>query len=451
MKRIHLYYLLITSLILIFNIGSPSAATIEFWTTETQSDRMKTIQLLMDTFEALHPDIKIKLVPIEENDVPSQIAAASAAGNLPGLIEVSSELTMAFGAEGILDIGGTTNMVNQIGKARFYRGALNMVETGNAGNYYGLPYHGWVQGIWYRADWFKQAGLKPPDTWETILTAAKTFYKPDQNQYGILVGTKAENYAEQCFTHFALSNGAGEFNAKGELIFNSKAMLDTLEYYAELAKYNPPGPQTWRARDYYLQGKMAMFFYSTYIMDDLALAEVAAGSLTNENFPELKGSTFDPMLVDNTRVAPTITKVQPASYGSIVALALVDQGSGEKNSAAQKLVTFMYEPSSYITFLHMAPGGMNPMIRDIAGMPEYLNDPKGVFNRYGREKIEEIISGLDNIGSFTIVDGKTFPDSGKIFAKQIIPRMIYSVTIEGKPPKGAIQWAEEEMKKVINE
>ncbi len=450
MKRIT-YTCILSFFILIFSIGSASATTIEFWTTETQSDRMKTIQLLMDTFQALNPDITVKLVPVDENDVPSQIAAASAAGNLPGLIEVSSELTMAFGEEGILDIEGATKMVAEIGKSRFYRGALKMVETREAGKYYGLPYHGWVQGIWYRADWFKQAGLKPPDTWEAILKAASTFYKPDKNQYGILIGTKAENYSEQCFTHFALSNGAGEFNAKGELIFNSDKMLETLEYYAQLAKYNPPGPQTWRARDYYLQGKMAMFFYSTYIMDDLALAEVAAGSLTNENFPKLKGSTFDPMLVDNTRVAPTITHTEPAGYGSIVALALVDQGSKEKNSAGQKLVTFMYDPPSYITFLHMAPGGMNPMLRDIAGMPEYLNDPKGVFKRYGREKIEEIIAGLDNIGSFTIVDGKTFPDSGKIFAKQIIPRMIYSVTIEGMDPKEAIVWAEEEMKKVIKE
>jgi multiple sugar transport system substrate-binding protein len=111
----------------------------------------------------------------------------------------------------------------------------------------------------------------------------------------------------------------------------------------------------------------------------------------------------------------------------------------------------MYEPSSYITFLHMAPGGMNPMLRDIAGTSEYLNDPKGIFKRYGRKKIEEIIAGLDNIGSFTIVKGKTFPASGKIFAKQIIPRMIYSVTIEGEDLEKAMDWAENEMKKVIAE
>jgi multiple sugar transport system substrate-binding protein len=264
-----------------------------------------------------------------------------------------------------------------------------------------------------------------------------------------LIGTKAETYAEQCFTHFALSNGAAAFNVNGELTFNSPRMLETLKFYAELAKYNPPGPQTWRARDYYLQGKLAMFFYSTYIMDDLALAEVAAGSLTDQNFPQLGGGKFDPQLVNTTRVSPTITHTQPAGYGAIVALGLINQKDKAKNDAARRLVAFLYEPNSYITFLHMAPGGMNPMLRDIARMPEYLNDPKGIFNRYGREKIEEIISGLDNIGSFTIVRGKTFPEAGKIYAKQIIPRMIYAATIGGMSPKQALVWAEKQMRKII--
>ena len=154
-------------------------------------------------------------------------------------------------------------------------------------------------------------------------------------------------------------------------------------------------------------------------------------------------------LVNTTRVAPTITHIQPAGYGAIVALGLINQGDKVKNDAARRLVAFLYEPNSYITFLHMVPGGMNPMLRDIAHMPEYLNDPKGIFKRYGREKIEEIISGLDNIGSFTIVRGKTFPEAGKIYAKQIIPRMIYAVTIGGMAPREALAWAEKQMQKVI--
>ncbi|WP_413700470.1 hypothetical protein ACLKMH_00815 [Psychromonas sp. KJ10-10] len=89
--------------------------------------------------------------------------------------------------------------------------------------------------------------------------AAKYFYKPEDNQYGILLGTKADSYAEQCYTQFALSNSAGQFDKDGNLIFNSAGQVEVLDFYKNLAQYNPPGPQTWRARDYYLQGKLAMF------------------------------------------------------------------------------------------------------------------------------------------------------------------------------------------------
>jgi multiple sugar transport system substrate-binding protein len=436
-------------LLFIFSANSSSAVTIEFWTIETQSDRIKTIELLMDTFQALNSDIKVKLIPVDENDLPSQIAAASGAGTLPHIIEAGSELTIAFGEEGLLDVPLATALVKETGEKRFYSGALEMLSTPVKGKYYGLPYHGWVQGIWYRKDWFKKAGLNPPDTWENILKAAETFYRPENNQYGILVGTKQEVYTEQCFTHFALSNNVREFDKNGKLVFNSPETLETLKYYKKLAKYNPPGPQSWRARDYYLQGKMAMFFYSTYIMDDLALAEIAAGSLGSDNFSELKGSSFDPELVNNTGVVTTIKGKASAGYGSVIALGIIKKESYKEKAAVKKLVEFMYEPFSYITFLHMSPGGMNPVLRDIASMPEYINDPKGIFKRYGREKIEAVIEGLENTGSFTTVDGRSFPESGKIYSKMIIPRMVYSAVIEGKSTEEAVEWAEGEMRKVL--
>ena len=444
-------YAFILLIFILFSANILNAATVEFWTTETQSDRVKTIQLLMDTFQALNPETTVKLIPVDENDLPSQIAAAAAAGTLPDIVEAGSELTIAFGEEGILDVPLASQIVKQIGEKRFYKGVLKMLSSSEEGKYYGLPYHGWVQGIWYRKDWFEKAGLSPPDTWENILKAAKTFYKPEDNQYGILVGTKPDVYTEQCFTHFALSNGVREFDENGKLVFNSPETLETIKFYRQLAEHNPPGPQSWRARDYYLQGKMAMFLYSTFIMDDLAIADAAAGSLTGGNFSDLKGSTFDPQLVNNTGVVTTIKGKKPAGYGSIVALGIIKKESKEEKAAVKKLVEFMYEPFSYITFLHMAPGGMNPVIRDIASMPEYLNDPKGIFKRYGLEKVKAIVEGLDSIGSFTSVEGRSFPQSGKIYSKMIIPQMIYSVTIKGKAPEEALELAEGEMMKVLKE
>lgn len=421
---------------------------IEFWTTQTQSDRQDTIQAIIDTFEVVSPGITVKLIPVDENDMAGQLNAAAAAGTLPTLIESATENAVAFGSEGLLDIDGITSVIDGIGADKFYPGTLKLNESGTAGEYYAAPFHGWVQGIWYRADWFEEAGLNPPNTWENILKAAEYFYNSDANRYGILVGTKPEAYAEQCFTQFAMSNGAGLFDSAGNLVFNSPEMKEAVEFYAELAQYNPPGPQTWRARDYYLQGKMAMFFYSTYIMDDLALAEVAAGSLTSENFAELAGTSFDPDLVKNTRMVSTITNDESAGYGVVVSLSLPNQGDPAKTAAAQQFIRYLYSPNAYITWLHMAPGGMNPVIKDIAVNPQFQKDPKGIFVNYGVDKIAEIIDGLGSIETFGIVDGNRITAASVIYSKQIIPQMLYKITQEGVDVDEAINWAEGEMKKL---
>ncbi|HUX40441.1 MAG TPA: extracellular solute-binding protein [Rectinemataceae bacterium] len=421
---------------------------LEYWTTQTQSDRMATIQVLIDTFTAMNPDITIKLIPIDENATPTQLVAAAAAGTLPALVETGVENAVAFGAEGYFDTKASTDIVKSIGKDRFYQGVLNLVDNGK-GSYVALPYHGWIQGIWYRDDWFKKAGLAPPNTWDNILKAAKYFYKPERNQYGILVGTKTEVYSEQCFTPIAMSNGAGLFNGKGQLVFNSPAMKEAVNFYAELAKYNPPGPQTWRARDYYLQGKLAMMFYSTYIMDDLALASAAANSLGTANFKDLQGAQFDPDLVKHTEFAPIISHKTQAGYGTLYTLAFGKQKDPAATAAAEKFVRFLYTPSAYIAFLHMAPGGMNPALREIATNPKFLDDPQGIFKFYGAAKMAEIIEGLDKVKTFGIVDGRRIPAAGKIFAKQIIPQMLYSITQEDVPVDVAMKKAEADMRAIM--
>ncbi|MGD1816542.1 MAG: ABC transporter substrate-binding protein [Pleomorphochaeta sp.] len=419
--------------------------TIEYWTTQTQTDRQSTIQLLIDTFEVMNPNIKVKLIAVDENDLTSQMATAASSNTLPTLVEGPATTMVSFGTDGLIDVNANQATIDSIGRSKFFDGALkiNQSESGAA---YGIPFHGWLQGLWYRTDWFEEAGLEPPTTWENIEKAAKYFYNPSENTYGILVGTKVENFSEQCFTPIAQSNGAQLFDKDGNLTFNTPEMKEAIEFYGRLAQYNPPGPQTWRARDYYLQGKMAMFFYSTYIMDDLAIQDAAASSLTSENFSDLQGSQFDPELAAHTSMVPTITNTDSASYGTIVSLSLVDQGDAAKTQAAEKFVQYLFQPNSYITFLHMAPGGMNPVIKGIADTDDFLDNP--VLSSYGKDAITEIVNGMQDIKSFGIVDGNKIEKADKITAQQILPQMIYKYTQENMDIDSAMAWATTEMKKI---
>lgn len=441
---------------LIFGIIScgkePQNIEINFWTTETQAERQAVIQAIADTFNIINPEITVNIVPIDENDLQSQIEVIiNGGGTLPDIAEIPSGVVVAFGTQDIIDTNAVQEIISAYDQESFFKGALDLVSSSDGTKYYGVPYHGWIQGIWYRQDWFDEAGLEKPSRWRDILKAAEYFYKPSDNQYGILVGTKPEAYAEQVYTPFALSNNAPLFDAQGNLIFNSDQTKETLEYYKKLAQYTPPGPQTWRARDYYLQGKLAMFFYSTYIMDDLALQDVATGSLTSENFEDLSGGSFDAQLAKNTGFAPIITNSDDAGYGTLVTISILKNENEDRKKAAIMFADFLMEKENYITFLHMAPGGMLPMREGITDMPEFLNDPKGIYEKYGKESLDEIIAGFKSIKTFNIVNGRQIEAANVIFSKQVIPQMIYQITQENKNIDEAIAEAEMEMKKIISE
>ena len=420
----------------------------EFWTTETQSDRLATIQVLVDTYTAINPDVSINVIPVDENDLAGQIQAAAAAGNLPPLIEAPSETAVSFGTEGIMDTAANGALINEIGKDKFYAGTLKLLQSSNRrilrpslprlGTGYLVP-GGLVQrsGAWSLPTPGTISSRRLSTSINRTRTSTASWWVPPQKPI-----------RNSALPSSPSPTGAGLYDKDGNLIFNSPAMKETVNYYAELAKYNPPGPQTWRARDYYIQGKMAMFFYSTYIMDDLALQDAAAGSLTGDNFADLAGSTFDPELVNNTKMASQITKKNPAGYGTIVSMALLKQDDAAVTDAAKSFLRYLYTQNAYITFLHMAPGGMNPTLKEISTNPRFQNDPNGIFKHYGADKMAEIIQGMDSIETFSIVDGKRIEKASKVYAQQIIPQMLYKITQEGMDTDSAMAWAEKEMQKV---
>ena len=443
----------IRSLVLVFGVLAgpvPAAATdLDLWTTETQPDRIATIEYLMNAFMLLNGGVNVKVTAIDENEISSRLIRARAKGAMPDIVDAGSEVILSLAEELELDTDAASRMIEKIGKGRFFDGALKMLRRPAGEGYFGIPFHGWVQGIWYRADWFESAGLAPPASWKSILAAARYFTDQKSGRYGILIGTDKDAYAEQVFTHLALSNGASQFDRDNNLTFDTPQTVATLEFYKQLSRYTPPGPQTWRARDYYLQGKLAMMFYSTFIMDDLAVASAAANSLEGNRFENLSGARFDPNLVGNTKMIPIISSAFPASYGVLNALGLAKGNGIARSEAVEKLVTFLFRPDSYITWLHMSPGGMLPVLKDIAESENFLRDPGGVFRRYGRDKIGSIVVGLDRIGNFSRTDGKLALGAGRIFVERIIPRMIQKTIFEGKPPTEAVSSAKREMKALL--
>ena len=105
------------------------------------------------------------------------------------------------------------------------------------GNYAAIPFDGWIQALWYRADVFKSAGLAAPVTWDQITAACEVLPGNDNLLYGMTLGTDpGQNYPHQVFEQVAISNDAWPFDAAGNVTMDTPEMVAALQWYTEPAE-----------------------------------------------------------------------------------------------------------------------------------------------------------------------------------------------------------------------
>ena len=135
------------------------------------------------------------------------------------------------------------------------------------GPLYALPYVGNSQLFFYRKDLFEKNSLKPPATWNDVLTAAKTIHEKETEGanggrvYGYVMRAAQGNAAVADFMPIFWAFGAEMFDAAGHPTVNSPEGIAALEFMRELGKYSPPGYASFNADEvgaHLLQGTAAM-------------------------------------------------------------------------------------------------------------------------------------------------------------------------------------------------
>jgi ABC-type glycerol-3-phosphate transport system substrate-binding protein len=61
---------------------------IEFWTTDNEEERVTVYEQIAESFMAEHPEIEVRIVPIEEAGVTQRVATALAANRPPDIIRM---------------------------------------------------------------------------------------------------------------------------------------------------------------------------------------------------------------------------------------------------------------------------------------------------------------------------------------------------------------------------
>lgn len=424
--------------------AEPTEKTIiEFWSTDNEENRILKYEEVAARYMEMHPNVEIRIVPIDEGSITQRVSTAVAANRLPDIIRMGVERVSAFAADGILDPDAAQAVIESIGEEDFRQGPLNMVTDPNTGQYTAVPYDGWIQAIWYRQDIFDELGLDAPTSWDSLQAASAALAESDNLLYGLTIGSDpGQNYGHQIFEQIAISNGAFPFDAEGNVTMNTPEMIEALRYYTELQQYALPGPQYWRgARESYELDQSGMLFYSTYIMDDL----VDGSGLEEGGNVEIAVAD----LAANTGFASELTgpNGDSATYGQLVTLAL----SRDADPIAQDVVAF-FLTEGYADILGLAPFGKVPVLESAV---EDWKASSDYFQYYSDETLDQITNGYDVMQRWLFRPDYNATQRaviGDMEGRLLIPFVISNIALEGTmTPESAAEFLQQEVEILLED
>jgi multiple sugar transport system substrate-binding protein len=248
-------------------------------------------------FEKQNPDIKI-----EYNEVPygeaHQKLVLMIQSKTPVDLTPGREWTAEFAAMGgLVDMAPFFDKWSEKSELTDVFWKLARVYKGKT---YFAPVSAMPDGLYYRKDLFDKAGLKPPTTWETFLTAAKTLRDPKNSMYGYSMRGAAGGHSYMLAFMMAGAGGESFFDNAGNFMLDTPQGREGLKFYAELFwdHLTPPTAPT----DGYLQmiqafaaGRTAMYIHNASSVAELtkqmgvdgpwATTRIPAGPKGSYTFP----------------------------------------------------------------------------------------------------------------------------------------------------------------------
>lgn len=267
--------------------GANAATAINYWHHFASQSEAAGLQKIMELFKASQPSITLTQEGIPNSEFMAKISSAVVAGGRPDTVMVIAErFADLLAMEGLVDI---TDRVNAWpGKANFPDNRWTGLSSD--GSIYAVPSFAFVDWMYYRKDYFEQAGLSgPPKNYDEFLTACRKLTDPSKGRYA-----------------FSMRGGAGAFKfvidvmeafgspiiKDGQPAIDKAAATEAITFYSDLfvkEKVVPPSAPNDSYRqimEAFRTGQTAMVWHHTGSLkevssalkpDQLATATMPAG------------------------------------------------------------------------------------------------------------------------------------------------------------------------------
>lgn len=421
-----------------------TAKSITVWSEENDADRVVATKAIAAKFTAA-TGIQVKIVGVDDAQLPSLVSADAAAGKLPDVIGALPLDSVQFLASNdLINTAATAAVIQNLGQSTFDAEPLSLTQY--KGKQVAIPSDAWVQLLMYRKDLFQQAGLAVPNTFDSIKAAAQKLNS--SNLAGITMATDpADPFTSQTFEYFALANGCDLVDGSGNVTLDSQPCKDTFNWYTDLVKNDSVrGTQTVdTTRATYFAGKAAMFVWSSYVLDEMA-------GLRNDALPTCPQCKADPAyLAKNTGI---VTSVQGpdasagAQFGEIGSWAITNSANAP---AAEQFIEYLLN-DGYTSWLGLSPEGKFPVRNGTAANPQefttaWASLKTGVSTKaplsqfYPADVLKTLENGPNTIKRWGLSEGQGSL-AGAAEGQLIIPKAIAAAASGGSSADQADQQAQ---------
>ncbi|BDZ41960.1 ABC transporter substrate-binding protein [Paraoerskovia sediminicola] len=196
--------------------GEPTTVTVLSGTI-VESPEGDIEQSIADEFMAEHPDITIEFIGVPSNELQPKLVAMASSGTLPDIFFNDP----AFAAKAV-DLGAPADMTEVLGEdfvSGFDQQGIDQATVDGSMTF--APWYGVPTGLIYRADWFEDEGLTPPETWDEFVDVAQqltgdTDGDGETDRWGVALLGSADLSGAGRFLPILRSFGAVELEADGD-------------------------------------------------------------------------------------------------------------------------------------------------------------------------------------------------------------------------------------------
>ncbi|TZG31205.1 sugar ABC transporter substrate-binding protein [Agrobacterium sp. B1(2019)] len=261
-------------------LRSANAATvINYWHHFASQSEMAGLAKIIQLFAAANPDISVTQESIPNSEYMAKISSAVVAGGRPDTGMVIAERFADLTAMGAL-VDLTERVSNWEGKANLPEG--RWAGMSQDGAIYAVPAYAFVDWMYYRKDYFDEAGLSAPATFQEFLVACRKLTDPSRNRYafGMRGGAGAFKYVLDVMEAFG-----SPIVKDGQAAIDKPAAVEAITFYADLFRKEKVVPPS-APNDSYRQimegfrtGQTAMIWHHTG-----SLIEISAALKPGEQF-----------------------------------------------------------------------------------------------------------------------------------------------------------------------